>query len=241
VQQNFLATVAHELKTPLSLIRSEIELNGTTHRTALLNDVDYMARQVQQLLHLAEVSEAQNYLLEPTNPANVAQEVADFLGRLAEQCKISVAIVAPSHPVLVSADPGALYILIKNLLENAIRHSRPSGHIVIGVTANGFSIRDYGTGLALEDLQHLFKRFWRGAGSHEGAGLGLPICQEIIRAHGWSITAQNAHPGMVFSVAFATESAPRMPSPRQGKSQTATPKLLSRLAVSNNGNPITPE
>ncbi|MFC3650655.1 sensor histidine kinase [Dyella humi] len=241
VQQNFLATVAHELKTPLSLIRSEIELNGTTDRAVLLNDVDYMARQVQQLLHLAEVSEAQNYLLEPTNPANIAQEVADFLGRLAEQCKVSVAIVAPSHPVLVPADPGALYILIKNLLENAIRHSRSGGHIVIGVAANGFSIRDYGTGLAREDLQHLFKRFWRGADNHEGAGLGLSICQEIVRAHGWSITAQNAHPGMVFSVAFEAESVPPTPSPRQDKRQTATPKLLSKRAVSNNGSPITPE
>jgi two-component system sensor histidine kinase QseC len=246
VQQNFLATVAHELKTPLSLIRSEIELNGTSNRAALLNDVDYMARQVQQLLHLAEVSEAQNYILEPTNPANIAQEVADFLSRLAEQCKVGVAIVAPSHPVLIPADPGALYILIKNLLENAIRHSRSGGHIVIGVTANGFSIRDYGTGLAPEDLQHLFKRFWRGAESHEGAGLGLSICQEIVRAHDWSITAQNAHPGMVFSVAFAAEPVPRTPmqtgaASRQGKRQTATPKLLSNLAVSNNGKPITPE
>lgn len=246
VQQNFLATVAHELKTPLSLIRSEIELNGTTDRKALLNDVDYMARQIQQLLHLAEVSEAQNYLLEPTNPAGIAQETADFLGRISEQRKVSVAIVAPSHPVLVPADPGALYILIKNLLENAIRHSRPGGHIVIGVTANGFSIRDYGTGLALEDLQHIFKRFWRGAESHEGAGLGLSICQEIARAHGWSITAQNAHPGMAFSVAFEVESESRTPShagvtSRKGKRQTATPKLLSKRAVSNKGSPITPE
>jgi two-component system, OmpR family, sensor histidine kinase QseC len=246
VQQNFLATVAHELKTPLSLIRTEIELNRTADRAALLNDVDYMARQVQQLLHLAEVSEAQNYILEPTNPATIAQEVADFLGRLAEQCKVSVAIVAPAQPALIPADPGALYILIKNLLENAIRHSRPGGHIVINVTANGCSIRDYGMGLALDDLQHLFKRFWRGADSHEGAGLGLSICQEIVRAHGWSITAQNAHPGMVFSVAFEAESVPQTPShtdvaSHQGNRQTATPKFLSRRAVSNNGNPITPE
>ncbi|WP_165973629.1 sensor histidine kinase [Luteibacter rhizovicinus] len=202
VQQELLATVAHELKTPLSLIRGQIELEGLTDRATLLKDVDFMSRQVQQLLQLAEVSEFQNYVLEKVNPVVTALEVTDFLARLAEQRRVLVAVIVPLDPVFVQADRGALYILIKNLLENAIRHSPPGSHVAIAFTDGYLSVKDDGNGIPEEDLPKLFSRFWRGAGSQEGAGLGLSICREIALAHGWTIAAVNTSPGAEFSVAF---------------------------------------
>src|ERR1700721_1937589 len=82
VQRAFLAGAAHELKTPLALIRAQIDLDGTTDREALLRDLDLMARQVNQLLHLAEASETQNYVFELVDVTAVLEDVTDYLRRL---------------------------------------------------------------------------------------------------------------------------------------------------------------
>jgi signal transduction histidine kinase len=85
VQQAFLEATAHELKTPLALLRAQIEMEGCDDRGALLRDIDQIARQVHQLLHLAEVSEDRNYRFESTDVAAVAENVVEYLSRLAER------------------------------------------------------------------------------------------------------------------------------------------------------------
>ncbi|KQW41611.1 MULTISPECIES: sensor histidine kinase [Pseudomonas] len=118
-QQEFLATAAHELKTPLALIRAQIELMDSHDRNALLNDVAHMTRQVQQLLLLTEASEAQNYLFAEVELADVAREASDYLQRMAEAAEVRLVLVqnaASADPW--QADRSALFTLLKNLLEN---------------------------------------------------------------------------------------------------------------------------
>ena len=203
VQQEFLASAAHELKTPLALIRGQVELSDSPDRDLLLGDIDRMARQVAQLLHLAEVSEARNYQMAETDVGAVAGEAVAFLQRLAQRGNVHLDLRIADELPPRRVDRGALFVLLKNLIENAIQHS-PSGAVVtVDVRADGFSVRDEGDGIPPEHLPELFKRFWRGASRRDtGAGLGLAICHEIALAHGWSLVARNGTAGAEFLVSF---------------------------------------
>jgi two-component system, OmpR family, sensor histidine kinase QseC len=203
VQRAFLAGAAHELKTPLALIRAQIDLEGTTDREVLLHDLDLMARQVNQLLHLAEASETQNYVFEALDVAAVAEDAVDYLRRLAELREVYVDIrCAPSIPTL-QADRGALFMLLKNLVENAIQHSPVSGVVAVTVDADHLCVRDEGPGIAVGELPKLFTRFWRGpTRRNDGAGLGLSICKEIAAAHKWELAARNSGHGAEFILSY---------------------------------------
>ncbi|PFH12360.1 signal transduction histidine kinase [Collimonas sp. PA-H2] len=204
LQQEFLATVAHELKTPLALIRGQIELDGAADRKLLLKDVDFMARQVHQLLHLAEVSDRKNFVFEQVDVVEVARSAVEHLGRLADRLSVFILCNAPPEKVVTMADSGALFVLVKNLLENALHHSPVGTGVLITITSDYISIRDHGRGIAPDNLPRLFKRFWRGENRRdEGAGLGLSICKEISFAHDWNlIVNHDKDPGAEFVVAF---------------------------------------
>jgi signal transduction histidine kinase len=198
-QQEFLAAAAHELKTPLALLRGQIEMEGPADRATLLNDIDVMARQVHQLLHLAEVSETQNYSMRSIAVAGVAADVVHFLSRLAERNAIGLSLRISSAPAAWMADKSALFTLLKNLVENAIQHSPAGAIVIVAIDAAGLSVKDDGAGIAPEDMPHLFKRFWRGPQARGGgAGLGLAICNEIAAAHGWHLCAMSVSRGAHF-------------------------------------------
>ena len=203
VQQEFLASAAHELKTPLALIRGQVELSESDDRDLLLGDIDRMARQVAQLLHLAEVSEARNFQMAETELGGVAGEAVAFLQRLAQRGNVHLDLRLADALPARRADRAAVFVLLKNLIENAIQHS-PSGAVVtVDVRASGLSVRDEGDGIPPEHLPELFKRFWRSAARRDtGAGLGLAICHEIALAHGWSLVARNGATGAEFLVSF---------------------------------------
>ncbi|WP_445576634.1 Histidine kinase [Pseudomonas sp. E141] len=205
VQQEFLATAAHELKTPLALIRAQIELMQDSHaHNALLDDVAHMTRQVQQLLLLTEASEVQNYSFATVEIADVAREACGYLQRMAEAVDIRLVLVDETPDGgQWQADRSALFTLLKNLLENAIQHAPRGTEVRMHVSAGALRVRDWGPGVDREQLPHLFTRFWRGPHRRDhGAGLGLTICQEIARAHGWMLSAKRAEPGLLFELSW---------------------------------------
>jgi two-component system sensor histidine kinase QseC len=220
VQRAFLAGAAHELKTPLALIRAQIDMEGATNREILLRDLDLMARQVNQLLHLAEASETQNYVFESVDVAAVAEDVVDYLRRLAELREVYADIrCAPGIPAL-RADRGALFMLLKNLVENAIQHSPIGGVVAVTVDADHLSVRDEGPGISVGELPKLFTRFWRGSmRRNEGAGLGLSICQEIAAAHRWELAARSIGHGAEFILSFRVKTSTNL---AEGVLATAT-------------------
>jgi two-component system, OmpR family, sensor histidine kinase QseC len=200
VQQEFLGNAAHELKTPLALIRAQIELGDVgKDRDALLSDVEYMTRQVQQLLLLAEASEAHNYDFTRVRMQEIADEAVTYLQRMAEAADVRLIVSGVASDVSWKADRGALFTLLKNLLENAIQHAPAQTVVSVGIGRDELSVWDLGPGVDAAQLPLLFERFWRGAHRRDrGAGLGLAICQEIALTHGWRLSAERAEPGLRF-------------------------------------------
>ena len=198
VQQEFLATAAHELKTPLALVRAQVELSlESAQREVLLGDVEHMSRQVQQLLHLAEASEAQNYRPTEVDMNEALRQTAAFLQRMADAAGVRLELPGQGKSVFWMADRGALFTLLKNLLENAIQHAPPGTLVRAQADAAAVTIRDWGPGVPPEQMANIFARFWRGPHRRDqGAGLGMAICQEIAQAHGWTLTASPAQPGL---------------------------------------------
>ncbi|WP_237882382.1 sensor histidine kinase [Pseudomonas sp. PGPR40] len=214
LQQEFLATAAHELKTPLALIRAQIELTEDCQgRGALLNDVAHMTRQVQQLLLLAETSEAHNYSFAAVSVLEVAKEAANYLQRMADAADVRVVLAGHMDAQdSWQADRSALFTLVKNLLENAIQHAPQGTEVRVELTADMLTVRDWGSGVERDQLTQIFARFWRGSHRRDhGAGLGLTICKEIARAHGWTLSAQRAEPGLSFHVSRLTSDQPYEP------------------------------
>ncbi|MGB9990065.1 sensor histidine kinase [Massilia sp. SM-13] len=200
VQQGFLATAAHELKTPLALIRAQTEQTEKgQERDALLSDIQHMTRQVQQLLLLAETSEEQNYIFAVVDPRDVGAEAVGYLRRMAEAANVRLTLRHDGPAAPWRADRATLFTLLKNLLENAIQHAPAGSEVCVTTSADALTVRDNGPGVAPEQVARMFERFWRGAHRRDhGAGLGLAICQEIARAHGWTLAAQRMEPGLLF-------------------------------------------
>ncbi|HBK46392.1 MAG TPA: two-component sensor histidine kinase [Xanthomonadaceae bacterium] len=211
VQQEFLASAAHELKTPLALLQAQIELGGATDKALLLRDTALMARQVHQLLQLAEVSEGHNYQFAAISLDEVVADAAEYLARLADQRSVHLDVQrGQGAGTSVEADAAAVFVLAKNLLENALHHAPAGSGIRVRIGATGFSVEDEGPGVAQEDRSRLFERFWRGKPREgDGAGLGLAICREICIAHGWRICLDSAYgpPGARFVVDFPAPGA----------------------------------
>lgn len=191
VQQEFIAMAAHELKTPLTLLQAELELGSGMDTAAMLQDTQLMARQVNQLLHLAEVSEVRNYRFSPNSLHALGGSAASYMSRKSERSEVSLRVECRGPDVWVNADAGAVFVMLKNLLENAINHSPEGGCVTLDVSPAGFEVADEGPGIAPMDVEHLFKRFWRASTTTGGAGLGLAIVHEICDAHRWEIAFED--------------------------------------------------
>ena len=205
-QERFIANAAHELKTPLALARARIEggLANEENRTRLLQDLDTMARQVQQLLQLAQVADSKVMQLSSVDPVDVAREALNQLAFKADRADITLHLVEPAVNVSIQADAGALFVLLKNLVENAIEFSPPSADVRLQIDSTGISVVDHGPGIPVEHRAQVFERFWRAPGqTRPGSGLGLALAQEIALAHGWSLRCDEAPGGgALFSVCW---------------------------------------
>ena len=197
-QLKFLADAAHELKTPLALLKGQMEL-GDTDTQALIQDVDQLSRQVQQLLVLAEVTEPRSYRHADLDLEAIVWEVCHFLAPLAQRAGVGLVPDIESVPQGVQGDRSALFVLLKNLVENAIGFAPEGSNVTLRLQAQAVVVRDVGPGIAPADFARLYDRFWRAPGRRDvGAGLGLAICLEVAQAHDLCLSARNAEPGAEF-------------------------------------------
>lgn len=211
VQRDFTADAAHELRTPLSILRTRMEtLEDQQVGKALLNDIEGMTRIINQLLDIAELD---SFVIDPHEEADlrmVCTEVLEFLAPLALAQGKEVALVGTANPVLVRGNAEMLNRAIRNLAENAIRHTSPGSTVEFVVEENGtVSVLDDGPGISDEERDFIFQRFWRrDRGMAGSTGLGLPIVQRIAELHTATITLTNRKPrGACFSIKFARLSA----------------------------------
>jgi len=207
IQRDFTADAAHELRTPLSILRTRIDmLENLELRHALRQNVEGMARIVGQLLDIAELDA---FVVDPNEKAelvSVAAEVAEFVAPLALAQGKDVALLGAIGPVWVKGNTEMLGHAIRNLAENAINHTAVGSTVEFIVDNDGtISILDSGPGISEEERSLIFQRFWRRDRRKPGStGLGLSIVQRIVELHSASITVENRRPnGARFSLRFA--------------------------------------
>ena len=206
IQRDFTADAAHELRTPLTILRTRLDLLADKKIAhALLQDVEGMAHIVSQLLDIAELDA---FVVDPFEKADlrsVTAEVAEFVAPLALAQGKDVALLGTTEPVWVKGNPEMLGRAIRNLSENAINHTAPGTTVEFVVDDNGtVSVLDQGPGVAEEERNLIFQRFWRRDRRKAGStGLGLSIVQRIAELHSAVITVENRTPsGARFSLSF---------------------------------------
>ena len=216
IQRDFTADAAHELRTPLSILRTRLDiLEDEQIGHALRQDVEGMAHIISQLLDIAELDAFVVDPLEKADLRSVAAEVAEFVAPLALAQRKDIALLGAREPVWVKGNPEMLSRAIRNLAENAINHTAPGTTVEFVVEENGtVSILDHGPGVAEDERKLIFQRFWRRDRSKAGStGLGLSIVQRIAELHSATVTVENRLTrGAQFSIRFlatgkATEKA----------------------------------
>jgi two-component system, OmpR family, sensor histidine kinase QseC len=205
-QQRFFANAAHELKTPLALLRGQLESQSEYIPPAIFGDIDALGRTVNQLLHVAEVAGGRPLQKQSLRLEELTRQVIGFLSWRAERADVSLQVVQESPDIRIVADVGELFVLLKNLIENAVDHSPKGGFVRISLSQRGLCVEDQGQGVAEHQRTQVFERFWRAPDNTKpGSGLGLAICMEVALAHGWWLECKpSALGGALFQLGFET-------------------------------------
>ncbi|WP_203981395.1 sensor histidine kinase [Planosporangium flavigriseum] len=223
-QRAFVADAAHELRSPLANMRTELEVAKRIGDPAevddLLVDVERLSRLVDDLLLLARADDAPGLArTEPIELGALLRETAERYS--AARVPVTIAVGAAQW---TSGDPQALRHVLSNLVDNAVRHA--TSRVTLAVVPGGFTVIDDGPGIPAADRERVFERFTRlddaRARDAGGAGLGLAIVQELVHRHGGTVTLTDAKPGVRARVRL-----PMLPLLRRGGS----PFLSARLRM----------
>jgi two-component system sensor histidine kinase MprB len=214
-QRQLLADTSHELRNPLTVIRTDLDLLArdldpdTRQEVAAeaLEEAERMSRLVSDLLYLTREEQAERDSLEAVRLDRLVAEVVDRLQQVAPEHTVEV---GRAEPVTVPGNPDRLRQLVTNLVENAIRYTPTGGHVTADVWLQHdgvarLDVRDDGVGIGPEHLPRVFDRFYRvdpGRGRMTGGtGLGLAIVKRVAETYGGSVCAES-EPGVgsTFSV-----------------------------------------
>lgn len=215
---NFIATVSHELKTPISAIKMSLKLLADTRLGSLNSEQQEMVTHVEEntdrllrltgeLLNMAQVESGQIQLqIQASDPAELVRVATNALKTQAEQKQIQFNLNIPANLPAVKADPDKASWVLINFLSNAVRHSPDQSTIDITVRQVkdqvDFTVRDYGAGLREEHRDRVFDRYFKAPGLNgpfSGTGLGLAISREFIQSMGGQI---GLHPDVTPGAAF---------------------------------------
>jgi len=211
LRQNLVADVAHELRTPLSVLQGNLRAIlddvydlDKAEISRLYDETRLLSRLVDDLRELALADAGQlNLNLRPTDAAHVIRSTTDNLALAAEAGQVVLTTTMPDSLPTAQADPDRVSQVLRNLLVNALRHTPPGGSVTVTASTTGraleIAVADTGEGIAAEDLPHVFERFWRADPSRArddrlagGTGLGLSVAQSLVEAQGGRIWAESA-------------------------------------------------
>lgn len=202
-QRIFLATAAHELRTPLAVMRLELGKISDPRARRLEADVAGMSELVNRLLTLVRLGTLEKPDLKPVDLLTQTNDVVSRMRPLVENNDRQL-IVNVTRPGVFRGDATAVREAVRNLVENAVKHT-PKGtriQVTIGPGAR-VTVEDSGKGLGGIDPMTLFEPFAKGSAAQDGAGLGLAIVRRAAELHGGSVaTGQSALGGALFQVRF---------------------------------------
>jgi NtrC-family two-component system sensor histidine kinase KinB len=208
---NFIATVSHELKTPLSSIKMSLKLLAddrvgkmNEEQNQLLNhiteDSDRLLKLTTELLDLAQVETGNLHLnLVKTNPIEIVNFALDAVRFQAEQKQIQLELICKNNLPFINADVQKTAWVLVNFLSNALRYSSAKSKLIIEVIPNNqqlvFSVKDFGKGIAEQYQKKLFDRYYKvptDGQNKSGSGLGLAISKDFIEAQNGKIWVESA-------------------------------------------------
>jgi len=235
LRRNFAAAVAHEVRTPLSILQSEVEaLQDRVVRpspralASLHEEVMRMGRLIADLESLAYADAAVFSLHRvPTDLAELVKAaVAEFAGPYAAE---GLRLESKLTALKADVDPVRIRQAISNLLSNSLKFTPEGGRVLVEVAPEGgaavMRVTDSGSGIADEELPRVFDRFFRGSGARPaGSGIGLTVVQELVRAHGGRVAINSSgRKGTTVTILLPALQERLKPSPKQ------------RLAVGSGG------
>jgi len=220
LKSEFVSTVSHDLRSPLTLMRgyaTMLEMVGKLNEQQsgyvrkIVSGVESMTRLVTNLLDLGRIEAGVGLKLEMISVHDVVERVVNALQLQAAQKRIQLTMDIPQQTVpVVQADQALLQQALHNLVENAIKYTEAKGKVHMRVLAGPlgmvFEVKDTGIGISPMDQQHLFKKFYRGAQqdakAYQGTGLGLAIVKSIAERHGgraWVKSIAERHGGRAWA------------------------------------------
>jgi signal transduction histidine kinase len=211
-RREMVANISHDLRSPLASIRGNLETLllkddrlGPGERRgfleAALRNIDGFQKLVEELFELARLESGQGRPRpESFHPGELAQDVVLKLRPQAEAAGVTLTAELPAELPLARGELGLIERLLTNLLENALRYTPAGGSVRVGLAAEDggtrVSVSDTGSGIAPEDLPHVFERFYRADRSRDrstgGAGLGLAIARQIAELHGSRLEVESS-------------------------------------------------
>ena len=228
--RQFSADAAHELQTPLTILKGEIEVALRSPRSpeeyrgvlqSNLEEIDRISSLVAGLLLLARADRGVLRLdLKPVNLLELLEEVGEQMRRLAENQAVSLNY-GLTEPASIQGDREHFKRLLLNLIDNAIKYTPAGGRVTLSLRCDGtwahVEISDTGMGLSPDEQDQIFNRFYRAAEARSqgggGAGLGLSIAQSIAVAHGGRIeVASTPGQGSTFTVSLPADCATPIPA-----------------------------
>lgn len=199
-----IATISHELKTPLTSIMGHTELledSGAEAASvaAISRNAVRLDRLVTNLLSYAKVQDQRRMLRVPIDLVEVCRGSLEMLAVQAGTGGVDLSLDVPGTPVVVAGDPEELPRVVDNICSNAVKYTRTGGRVVVSVRTSDdvaeVSVADSGLGISAGDMPHLFSAFHRSTNPDAltipGTGLGLAISRRIIELHGGTITVES--------------------------------------------------
>jgi two-component system sensor histidine kinase TctE len=178
-QRRFIASAAHELRTPIAILRVKVDAAGDAAMRRLGSDVERLANLAEQLLDLQRLDS--DRVDEEIDVVPLVRRVAGDLAPLLIASDHTIEVQA-AHNFPLRGDAGAIERVVTNLVQNAIEHG--GRHVIIRVVGSGFEVEDDGPGIPLEERERVFEPFHRLRPRPTGTGLGLNLVQQVVERHG---------------------------------------------------------